>query len=102
MQVLNQVILRLIQPGIIASFSLVFVSVIKELPATLLLRPAGFDTLSVRVWIETSEGYYTMAAPSALLIILISILPNSLDYEQILGEGHPWHLLNYKISANRL
>ncbi|MEW9500610.1 ABC transporter permease [Jeotgalibacillus marinus] len=74
-QVLNQVILRLIQPGIIASFSLVFVSVIKELPATLLLRPAGFDTLAVRVWIETSEGYYAMAAPSALLIILISILP---------------------------
>ncbi|KIL44634.1 hypothetical protein KP78_35980 [Jeotgalibacillus soli] len=74
-QVLNQVILRLIQPGMIASFSLVFVSVIKELPATLLLRPAGFDTLSVRVWIETSDGFYAMAAPSALLIIIISILP---------------------------
>lgn len=70
-----KVILVLMRPGILAGSALVLVSVIKELPATLLLRTAGFDTLAVRVWIEASEGYYDAAAPSALLIIIISILP---------------------------
>lgn len=62
-------------PGLLAGGALVFVSVMKELPATLLLRPAGFDTLAVRVWIETSEGFYDVAAPSALVIILVAALP---------------------------
>jgi iron(III) transport system permease protein len=65
----------LILPGILAGAALVFVSSMKELPATLLLRPAGTDTLAVRIWIQASEGFYHLAAPAALLIILVSILP---------------------------
>jgi iron(III) transport system permease protein len=48
---------------------------LKELPATLLLRPAGFDTLPVRIWIQSSEGVFTLAAPAALLLIACSMVP---------------------------
>ena len=73
--VLQRVIIPLITPSILAGGAMVFVSSIKELPATLLLRPPGYDTLAVRVWVETSEAVYHMAAPAALLIILVSIIP---------------------------
>lgn len=74
-KVLSTVIVPLISPGLLAGGALVFVSAIKELPATLILRPPGFDTLAVRVWVETSEAVYHMAAPAALLIVLISLIP---------------------------
>jgi iron(III) transport system permease protein len=50
-----------------------FLQSMKELPATLLLRPVGFDTLAVRVWLEASEEYYKLAAPSALLIVIVAL-----------------------------
>lgn len=75
LRVLWQVTLPLIMPGTLAGGALVFVSTLKELPATLLLRPPGFDTLAVRVWSEAHEGFYGRAAPAALLILAVSILP---------------------------
>lgn len=74
-KVLVKVIIPLIMPGVLAGGALVFVSSIKELPATLLLRPPGFDTLAVRIWVEAGEAVYHLAAPAALLVILISIIP---------------------------
>lgn len=70
-----QVTLRIILPGLFAGGALVFLTSLKELPATLLLRPAGFDTLAVRVWIWAGEGIYTQAAPAALLLILAAAGP---------------------------
>jgi iron(III) transport system permease protein len=67
--------LPLIMPGIVTGWALVFITALKELPATLLLRPAGFDTLPVRVWIQASEGVFTLAAPAALLLIACSTVP---------------------------
>ncbi len=72
---LCKVIIPLIAPGVLAGGALVFVNSLKELPATLILRPPGFDTLSVRIWVETSESIYYLAAPAALIIILLSIIP---------------------------
>lgn len=69
------VTLPLLLPGLLAGGALVFLTSLKELPATLLLRPAGFDTLAVRVWIAASEGIYTQAAPAALLLILCAAAP---------------------------
>ena len=85
MQTLIQVTLPLILPGLLAGGSLVFLTSLKELPATLLLRPAGFDTLAVRVWVWAGEGFYFQAAPAALLLVLASALPLSflLRREQI-------------------
>ncbi|WNF36940.1 iron ABC transporter permease [Bacillaceae bacterium IKA-2] len=74
-KVMYKVILPTILPGILAGGALVFVSSIKELPATLMLRPPGFDTLAVRVYFEASEAIYHLAAPAALLIVLVSIIP---------------------------
>ena len=73
--VLRRVTVPLILPAIAASWSLIFISSMKELAATLLLRPAGYDTLAVRVWTDASEGFYTAAAPPALLLVLVSTIP---------------------------
>ena len=75
LQTLLQVTLPLILPGLMAGGSLVFLTSLKELPATLLLRPAGFDTLAVRVWMWAEEGFYFQAAPAALFLILASAIP---------------------------
>ena len=67
------VTLPLVRGGFIAAWVLMFLQSMKELPATLLLRPVGFDTLAVRVWLEASEEYYKLAAPSALLIVVMTL-----------------------------
>jgi len=73
-QVLRKITLPLIKPGLLAGWGMVFLSSMKELPATLLLRPAGFDTLAVRIWLEASEGFYVLAAPASLLLIAVSVI----------------------------
>ncbi|MBM4119382.1 MAG: iron ABC transporter permease [Nitrospira sp.] len=72
-QALRRVTLPLIKNGFLAAWVLMFLQSMKELPATLLLRPVGFDTLAVRVWLEASEEYYQLAAPAALLIVLLAL-----------------------------
>ncbi|MCP9456401.1 MAG: iron ABC transporter permease [Nitrospira sp.] len=69
----RRVTLPLIRNGFIAAWVLMFLQAIKELPATLLLRPVGFDTLAVRVWLEASEEYFRLAAPPALLIVVVGL-----------------------------
>jgi iron(III) transport system permease protein len=54
---------------------LVLVDVMKEMPATLLLRPFGWDTLAVRVYEMTSEGEWERAALPAISLVLVSIIP---------------------------
>jgi iron(III) transport system permease protein len=72
-ETLRRVTLPLVRGGFIAAWVLMFLQCMKELPATLLLRPVGFDTLAVRVWLEASEEYYQLAAPSALLIVIMTL-----------------------------
>lgn len=74
-QALFQVTLPLIAPGLLAGGALVFLTSLKELPATLLLRPPGFDTLAVRVWVWAADGFYLQAAPAALVLVLAAALP---------------------------
>ncbi len=62
----------LIRSGIFAGAALVFLSAMKELPATLLLRPIGFETLATEIWKTTSVGAYSRAALPALLLIAVS------------------------------
>ena len=72
------IVLPLAAPGLQARWALLFLSMLKELPATLLLRPAGFDTLAVRIWMPASDGLYTAAALPALLLLVGALLPVSL------------------------
>ncbi|MFQ5849207.1 MAG: ABC transporter permease [Candidatus Binatia bacterium] len=67
--------LPLIRHGLSAAAILVFVDVMKEMPATILLRPFGYDTLAVRVWQLTSESFWEAAALPALTIVAAGILP---------------------------
>ncbi len=61
--------------GLLSGGLLVFLTVMKELPATLLLRPIGFNTLATRIWSASSEGFWARAAAPALILILISAVP---------------------------
>jgi iron(III) transport system permease protein len=69
---LGTVTLPLLRSGLGAGAALVFLSAMKELPATLLLRPTGFDTLATEVWKFTQLGAYSRAAPAALLLLVVS------------------------------
>ncbi len=68
-----RVYLPLLRPALLASLMLVFVDVIKELPLTLLLRPAGFDTLSTYVFQYASDEEILRAAPAGLLLVVMGL-----------------------------
>ncbi|MBA2504649.1 MAG: iron ABC transporter permease [Thermoleophilaceae bacterium] len=70
--VLARVTVPLMAPGLLAGAALVFLSTMKELPATLLLRPIGFDTLATEVWTTTSVSRYAEAAPPALALCVLA------------------------------
>jgi len=72
---LRRVHLPLLRPAIAASALLVFVDAMKELPATLLLRPANFDTLATRLYAEAARGTYEEGAIAALAIVVAGLLP---------------------------
>ncbi|SDF95337.1 ABC transporter permease [Pseudonocardia oroxyli] len=62
-------------PGIAAGGLLVMVTAMKELPATVMLRPIGVDTLSTELWQRTAAGSYGAAAPAALLLVVLACVP---------------------------
>lgn len=73
--VLWRIYLPLLTPGILTAALLVLVDTMKEMPATLLLRPFGWDTLAVRIYELTGEGRWERAALPALTLVLLSIAP---------------------------
>ncbi len=70
-----RVYLPLIRPGLLTAALLVLVDVMKEMPATMLLRPFGWDTLAVRIYEMTSEGEWERAALPAITLILVGLIP---------------------------
>ncbi|WP_247729976.1 ABC transporter permease [Halovivax limisalsi] len=68
----RSVTLPLIIPGVAAGAALVFLTTMKELPATLMLRPLGFDTLVTYIWRVEETGHYGQAAVPALVLVGIS------------------------------
>ncbi|MFE5934452.1 ABC transporter permease [Streptomyces sp. NPDC056470] len=76
--VLREVTVPLAAPGVAAGAALTFVVCMKELPATLLLRPTGMDTLATRLWTETGTGSFAAAAPYAAALILLAAVPSYL------------------------
>jgi iron(III) transport system permease protein len=68
----RRVTLPIVAPGLLAGAALVFLTTMKELPATLLLRPAGFDTLVTRVWTAYQSGHFGYAAVPALILLAVS------------------------------
>lgn len=71
-QTVCRVTIPLLQPGIWIGVALVFLSTIKELPATLLLGPAGYTTLATQIWSATAEAFFARAAAPALILLVVS------------------------------
>jgi iron(III) transport system permease protein len=84
---LVSVVLPLARSGILAGAALVFLSTIKELPVTLLLRPIGFETLATEIWKGTAVGAYSEVAPSALALIAIAA-----PFVYLLSWRNAWEL----------
>ena len=74
-RVLGRVHLPLLRGSLLTALILVFVDVMKEMPATMLIRPFGVDTLAVEVWQRTAESMWTEASAPALSIVAAGILP---------------------------
>ncbi len=70
-----RVYLPLLMPGLLSAGLLVFVDVLKEMPATLLMRPFGWDTLAVRIHSLTAEGNWPRAALPAITLVATGLLP---------------------------
>ncbi len=66
---------RISLPGILAGALLVLLTAMKELPATLMLRPTGFETLATQMWTQTTVGSYSQAAPYAFGLVLLAAIP---------------------------
>jgi iron(III) transport system permease protein len=73
--VLRRVTLPLSGPGVAAGAAMVWLTCMKELPATLLLRPTGMDTLATRLWSETGVRSFGAAAPYAIMLVVIAMIP---------------------------
>ena len=74
-QVIQSILLPLLWPAIISASLLVFVEVVKELSATIMLRPFGMNTLATHVYDYASQARVEDAAIGCLLIILVGMLP---------------------------
>ncbi|MET8333977.1 iron ABC transporter permease [Streptosporangium canum] len=86
LQTVRAVTLPLALPGVLAGAALVFLTAMKELPATLLLRPTGMETLATQLWAETGSGAYAAAAPYAALLMLLAAVPGFLLGRRSLKE----------------
>jgi iron(III) transport system permease protein len=74
-QTFYSVTLPLITPGVLAGFALVFLTTMKELPATLLLSPIGFETLATDLWVQQEDVFFARAAANGLLLLACAALP---------------------------
>ena len=77
-RIFYRITLPLAAPGVLTGTLLVFLSAMKELPATLMLRPTGFETLATEIWNNTAIFRFSEAAPYALLLVAIAAIPTFL------------------------
>lgn len=71
---LKRVTMPLARSGLLTGAALIFLTTVRELPATLLLSPIGFATLATRVWSATEEALFAQAAAPALLLVALSAI----------------------------
>ncbi len=78
----------IMRPGILAGALILFVETLKELPATLMLRPAGWDTLAIKAHNYATDERLAQAMLPSLLITLAGLLPVLLLSRQMNRTGH--------------
>ncbi len=87
-QVLRRVHVPMLRGSLLTAVLLVFVDVLKELPATLILRPFNFNTLAVRAYELAADERLADSAPAALTIVLAGLLPVILLSRSITRSRH--------------
>ncbi|MFQ3536721.1 MAG: iron ABC transporter permease [Aggregatilineales bacterium] len=75
LRVLWRIHLPLVSQGMVAAAILVFVDVMKELPATVMLRPFGMDTLAIWTYMAAAESFWEEASLPALTILAVGLIP---------------------------
>lgn len=75
MDVLRKIHIPLMKSSVLTALLIVFVDVLKELPATLILRPFNFNTLAVRAFELASDERLADAAPASLMIVIVGLAP---------------------------
>lgn len=83
--VIFSVTVPLVMPGALAGGTMVFLLTMKELPATLILSPIGYRTLSSSIWSAASEAFFAKTAGAALLLVLVAGVPTA--YLTLRGHG---------------
>ena len=73
--ILRQIHVPLMRSSILTAVLIVFVDVLKELPATLILRPFNFDTMAIRAYELASDERLVDAAPASIMIVLVGLIP---------------------------
>ncbi len=92
--ILKKIHMPIMKTTLITSFILVFVDIIKELPATLILRPFNFDTLAINIYeLASSEQLSFIASPS-LMLIIISLIPVILLIRKTINFGDENEITN--------
>lgn len=71
----NRIFFPLLRPSLVSAFILVFIDVVRELPATLIMRPFNFDTLATRVYWLASDERLSEASTAALIIVVVGLIP---------------------------
>jgi iron(III) transport system permease protein len=74
-KIATDVVFPIALPSMSLGVLLVFLTAMKELPATLMLRPTGMDTLATQIWSAASISRFNEAAPYALILVLVAAIP---------------------------
>jgi iron(III) transport system permease protein len=88
-QVLWRIHLPMLRVPALTAGLVAFVEVLKELPATLLIRPFNFDTLAVGVYRFASDERLAQAAVGSILIVTVSLAPVILLSRTVAASGRP-------------
>ena len=75
LDILRKIHVPLMRSSILTAVLIVFVDVLKELPATLILRPFNFNTMAVRAYELASDERLVDAAPASIMIVLVGLIP---------------------------
>ncbi|MEC8483173.1 MAG: iron ABC transporter permease [Pseudomonadota bacterium] len=87
-EVLRRIHVPLLKSSVLTALLIVFVDVLKELPATLILRPFNFNTLAVRAFELASDERLVDAAPASLMIVAVGLIPVILLSRSISSSAH--------------
>ena len=86
-KILKNIHIPMMKTTVITSFILVFVDIVKELPATLILRPFNFDTLAIHIYELASSEQLSLIASPALMLIIIGLIPVIILIKKTVNNG---------------